>query len=184
MNAKIKKIWNIITTIIVTIVVVLALLLAGARLFGLKVYTVLSASMEPTYKTGSIIYVKEVDPFTLKAGDPITYMLNEDTVATHRIVEVVPDENDSTVLRFITKGDNNKNVDSASVHIKNIIGKPIYSIPYLGFLSDFMQKPNGRMVAIAAVLLVVLLVFVPDIFKEKPKKEQEEQSDEQPTPEQ
>ena len=178
MNKTAKKIWNIFTTLIVTVVVILALLLAGARLFGLKVYTVLSASMEPTYQTGSVIYVKEVDPFTLKAGDPITFMLNEDTVATHRIVEVVPDEEDSTVLRFITKGDNNENIDSASVHIKNIIGKPIFSIPYLGFVSDFIQKPNGRMVAIAAALLVVVLVFIPDMFKEKPKKENEDEKTE------
>lgn len=174
MNSKAKKIYNAITTLLVTAVVILALLLVGARLFGLKVYTVLSASMEPTYHTGSIIYVKPVDPFTLEAGDPLTFMLNEDTVATHRIVEIVPDEQDEDVIRFITKGDANQDIDASSVHINNVIGKPIFTIPYLGFLSDFVQKPMGRMVAISAALLIILLVFIPDIFKEKPKAEEKE----------
>ncbi len=179
MNAKVKKIWNIITSIIVTLVVILALLLVGARLFGLKVYTVLSASMEPTYHTGSIIYVKTVDPFDLEVGDPITFMLNEDTVATHRIVEIVPDEEDEDVLRFITKGDANENIDASSVHINNLIGKPVFTIPYLGYLSSFVQQPIGRTVAIATALLVVLLVFIPDIFKEKPKEQTETPNPEQ-----
>ena len=55
MNAKLKKTWNIISTVLVAVVVILALLLAGARLLGMQVFTVLSGSMEPTYHTGSII---------------------------------------------------------------------------------------------------------------------------------
>lgn len=85
-----------ISTVLVVIVVVVALLLVGARLFGLQVYAVLSGSMEPTYHVGSLIYVKDVDPFELESGEVITFMLDENTVATHRIVEVVPDEEDAS----------------------------------------------------------------------------------------
>ena len=92
---KKNKVWNVISTILVVIIVLLALALVGARLIGLRVYTVLSGSMEPTYHVGSIIYVKKVDPYTIKEGQPITFMLNEDTIATHRVVAVVPDEEDS-----------------------------------------------------------------------------------------
>ena len=60
-----KKAWNIISSILVALVVLLAIALVGVRLFGLQVYTVLSGSMEPTYHTGSLIYVKRVDPFTI-----------------------------------------------------------------------------------------------------------------------
>ena len=92
MKFSLKKLWNVISSILVAAVVLLALLLVGARLFGLQVFTVLSGSMEPTYHTGSLIYVKKVDPHTLKSGDVITFMLDEDTIATHRITEVIPDE--------------------------------------------------------------------------------------------
>lgn len=82
----------------------LAVALVGVRLVGLNTYVVLSGSMEPTYHTGSLLYVKSVDPQDLRVGDPITFMLNEDTVATHRIIEILPDEEDSSVLRFRTQG--------------------------------------------------------------------------------
>ncbi|MEI3100617.1 MAG: signal peptidase I [Oscillospiraceae bacterium] len=83
---------------------------------------VLSGSMEPTYHVGALIYVKKVDAMELRSGDVITFMLDEDTVATHRIVEVVPDAEDSSVLRFRTKGDADGNVDGSLVHYKNVLG--------------------------------------------------------------
>ena len=86
-----KKAWSIISSVLVALVVLLAIALVGVRLFGLQVYTVLSGPMEPTYHTGSLIYVKRVDPFTITPGQPITFLLDEDTVATHRVTEVVPD---------------------------------------------------------------------------------------------
>ena len=98
MGKTIKKIWNIITNIIVVLAVILAVALVGVRLVGLQVFTVLSGSMEPTYHVGSLIYVKDVDYKELEAGDVITFMLDEDTVATHRITEVVPDEEEPDTL--------------------------------------------------------------------------------------
>lgn len=50
MSKAVKKAWNIITTLIVAVAVILALLLVGARIVGLQVYTVLSGSMEPAYQ--------------------------------------------------------------------------------------------------------------------------------------
>ena len=61
MNNKLKKVWNLFTTILVVMTVLLALALVGARLAGLGVYTVLSGSMEPVYHTGSLLYVKDVE---------------------------------------------------------------------------------------------------------------------------
>lgn len=78
-KSSIRKTWNVISSILVALVVLLALLLVGARLFGLQVYTVLSGSMEPTYHTGSLIYVKKVDPYTIRDGQVITFMLDENT---------------------------------------------------------------------------------------------------------
>lgn len=144
--------------------VLLALLLVGARVVGLQVFTVLSGSMEPTYHTGSLIYVKKVDPYTIEEGQPITFMLNENTIATHRVVGIVPDEEDPTVIRFRTKGDANDAEDGGLVHYKNVIGTPVFSIPYLGYVADYIQHPPGMYVAISAGAVLLLLVFIPDIF--------------------
>ena len=170
----IRKVMNWISTILVSIVVILAILLAGARLIGLNVYTVLSGSMEPTYHVGSLIYVKKVDPTTLKDGDVITFMLDEDTVATHRIVNVIPDEDDPSTIRFQTKGDANEDVDGSLVHYKNVIGTPVFTIPFLGYLASYIQHPPGMYVAIAVGALIVLLVFLPDLFEDNKKEKKKD----------
>lgn len=168
----IKKFWNWISSILITLVVLLAVALVGVRLIGLDVYVVLSGSMEPTYHVGSLIYVKDVDYKELKAGEPITYMLNENTVVTHRITEVLVDENDPDTIRYFTKGDANDMPDGSSVHYKNIIGKPVFTIPYLGYISNYIQNPPGTYVALAAGAILVMLVFLPDLFEDDKKKEE------------
>ncbi|MBO5323636.1 MAG: signal peptidase I [Oscillospiraceae bacterium] len=172
-----KTIRNVITGILVGLVVLLAVLLVGVRLVGLQPYVVLSGSMEPTYHVGSLVYVQKVDYRELKVGDPITYMLDQDTVVTHRIIEVLVDEEDPNTLRYFTQGDANDIPDGTSVHYKNIIGKPVFSIPYLGFVSNYIQQPPGLYVALASGAVLILLVFLPDIFSEdEKKKEQKEES--------
>ena len=177
MTRTFKKIWKCITSVLVALVVIVALLLVGARLIGLQVFTVLSGSMEPAYHVGSLIYVKDVDPFELESGDVITFMLDENTVATHRIVEVVPDEEDDSVVRFRTKGDANENVDGSLVHYKNVIGSPVFTIPYLGYAVSYIQNPPGTYVAISAGAILLLLVFLPDLFGDDKKKKKDAADD-------
>ena len=173
MNKSLKKIWNVISTILVALVVLLALLLVGARVVGLQVFTVLSGSMEPTYHTGSLIYVKKVDPYTIEEGQPITFMLNENTIATHRVVGIVPDEEDPTVIRFRTKGDANDAEDGGLVHYKNVIGTPVFTVPGLGYVANYIQHPPGTYVAISAAAVLLLLVFLPDVLAPEKKKNTE-----------
>ena len=177
----VKKIWNAITSLLVILVVIGAMLLGGVRILGYQVFTVLSGSMEPVYHTGSLIYVKDVDYRDLGEGDVITFMLNEDTVATHRIVGVVPDEEDPSVVRYRTKGDANDAEDGALVHYKNVIGSPVFTIPYLGYVANYIQNPPGTYIAISGGAVLMILVFLPDLLgsdeeekkTEKPKKKKD-----------
>lgn len=170
MSKTVKKIWNWISGVLVGIVVLLAIALVGVRLIGLQPYVVLSGSMRPTYEVGSLIYVKSVDYKTLQVGDPITYMISQDTVVTHRIIEVLVDEEDPDTIRYFTQGDANSVADGTSVHYKNIIGKPVFSIPYLGYVSNYIQNPPGKYIAISGGAILILLVFLPDIFTDEDKK--------------
>lgn len=172
MNSKVKKIWNTITSVLVILVVLVAVALVGVRLFGFQVYTVLSGSMEPEYHVGSLIYTKEVNHHDLEVGDDITFMINESTLVTHRIIEIVPDEEDSDVLRFRTKGIANEDEDLNLVHYKNVVGKPVFSIPYLGYVAHYVQHPPGTYIAIAVAAVVLLLSLIPDLLS----KEEEEKN--------
>ena len=159
-----RNVLKILSSVLVALVVLLAVLLAGTRLIGLTPYTVLSGSMEPTYHVGSIIYVKDVDPTELKVGDPLTFRLEGGTVATHRIIEVV---GEGESLSFRTQGDANKNHDGLS-HASAVIGKPIFSIPYLGFVSHVLQSPQGIICVVGCTAIVLLLSYlIEGLFSKK-----------------
>lgn len=196
-----RKLWGFISTMLVIIMVLLAILLVGVRLVGLTPYAVLSGSMEPTYHVGSLIYVQETDPADITVGTPITFVVNEDLlVATHRVVDIIEvterevpvvdesgaallDENgeevtqteilDEPVLFFQTKGDANDDVDGSPVHFKNVVGTPVFSIPYLGYLSSWLQTKKGMIMGASIALVIIILTFLPDILglvDDEPKK--------------
>lgn len=169
MTLQVKKIWNTITSVLVTLVILVAVALVGVRLVGFQVYTVLSGSMEPEYPVGSLIYTIEVNPHDLQNGDDITFMLNENTIVTHRIIEVVPDNEDSEVLRFRTKGIANESEDLNLVHYKNVLGKPVVTIPYLGYVAHYVQHPPGIYIAIVAAAILFLLSFLPELLSKDEK---------------
>ena len=148
---------------------ILTVLLVGARVVGLQVFSVLSGSMEPTYHTGALIYVKKVDPETIQKGQVITFLLDEDTTATHRVVDIVPDEDDPSVLRFRTKGDANQAEDGELVHYKNVVGTPVFSIPYLGYVAEYIRRPPGIYALVAVVALLLFLLILPEVFAGKKK---------------
>ena len=161
-----KKVWNIISTILVALVVLCAVFLMGSRLLGFRCFNIISPSMAPKYEVGDLIYVKKVSPEDIKERDVITFVVNEDLdVATHRVVRV-----DRANKQFFTKGDANDAEDGAPVHYNNVIGVPQFSIPKLGYVSDFIQNPPGMYIAIAAGAVLILLVFLPDLFEDDKKK--------------
>lgn len=164
MNKTAKKVWSIISTVLVVIVVLCAVFLVGSRLLGYQVYNVISGSMSPTYEVGDLIYVKKVDVNTIQKGDPITFVLDENkTVATHRVVAV-----DAENQCFYTKGETNDVVDPP-VHFNNVIGVPKFSIPFLGYVADFVQHPPGLYITIGIFLVLIVLVFLPDLLRKKKK---------------
>ena len=175
MKAKIKKIWNFISSVLIGLVALLAVAIVGVRVFGLDVYVVLSPSMEPAYMTGSVIYVKEVDVDRLKVGDPITFYLTADTIATHRIIEVTEADGQKA---FRTQGDANELEDAGAVPESQVVGMPVFTIPYMGYLVTYIQSPSGRYATIGVGAILLLLVILPDIIFGEDKKEKNSLSEE------
>ena len=185
----VRRLWSIVSGAVLGLIVLLALALVGVRALGLTPYAVLSGSMEPTYHVGSLIYVKKVDPAEVRVGDPITFVVNDDLlVATHRVVDVevrttrrqaVLDENgaavrdaegnpifneiplDEPAYYYTTKGDANAAVDGAQVYGKNLLGVPVFTIPYLGYLSGWIQTGRGRTISICIAVVLLAITFLP-----------------------
>lgn len=168
MNNTLQKIWNIVSMVLVILMVLCAVFLMGSRLLGYKCYTVISGSMEPQYMVGDLLYVKSVDVNSIQAGDNITFILNEDlVVATHQVVRV-----DAEKQHFYTKGIANEIEDNDPVHFNNVIGVPKFSVPKLGYVSDFVQNPPGMYITIGIGIVLIIIVFLPD-FEVKKRKEDE-----------
>lgn len=125
---------------------------------GFSVMKIQTGSMEPEYRTGSVIITKETDPEKLKKGDVISFYVPggemADVVNTHRIQEVQYIKSD--LRQFITKGDANELEDQFPVVETRVIGKVVLNLGVLsGSVISFLQNPN-----IILFLIVIPLVVI------------------------
>ncbi|NLC48512.1 MAG: signal peptidase I, partial [Tenericutes bacterium] len=127
--------------------------------------TIISPSMEPKIKVYDVVIVKNIDTSTLKVNDIITFYSTNSffgtTPITHRIVEIVKDEEDSSIT-YKVKGDSNSKIDAESVDPANVIGKVVFIIPRLGSVQFFLASKNGWIIA---VMIPVITIIFYDIYK-------------------
>jgi len=162
------KILNHITTVLGVLIVILAIMLVGFRLIGFDTYVVLSGSMEPAHKTGSLIYARDTDPQTLEIGDVITFQLTgSETIVTHRVIDITEG---TAGKEFTTKGDANAEADSQPVPASSVIGKVAFSIPYMGYVANYIQNPPGLYFAAGVGVILIVLMFLTDALIEEDKK--------------
>lgn len=167
----VKRICNIISTIIIIGLAAIAILLLAPKLLGYESMVVVSGSMEPEIHVGSMVYVKEADPTTLKEGDIITYHISSDTVVTHRIAAVNAEQQE-----FVTKGDANNTEDANPVKYENVIGKTEKTIPYVGYISMYLKTPLGIAAACGVIFIMIILMVLPELFSKKKEKNTEKKA--------
>lgn len=109
---------------------------------GYAMLEVISGSMEPTIKIGDLIIIDTKDK-DYKVNDIVTFRDTNGNFVTHRIVEL----KDNNMM--VTKGDYNNSKDEA-ISMKNIVGKYIKKIAFLGMLLSSFKNP---------VFLVVILLI-------------------------
>ena len=145
-----KKIVHILSLICYVFIIFYAILCAPI-IFKYKPLVVLTGSMEPKFKTGSIIYYKEVSEDKLKVGDIITFKLG-DNLVSHRIYSI---ENGL----YETKGDANNTVDANKIKYSDIVGKDAdICIPYVGFYVKYINEHMFILIIVAAILVSEFLL--------------------------
>lgn len=125
-----------------------------------RVITVMSKTMEPSYKKGDIVIIKSVDQSELIKGDDIAYLsggLKKNAkLMFERINDVVVYEDGN--VEFITSGIKTPS-NETTVKEDQIYGKLIYKTYLISTLGRFASKP------ITYVILVVIPVVLFVIFK-------------------
>lgn len=138
--------------------------------FGYKPFIVLSGSMETKIHKGDLIITKDVNPETLKEDDIIAFRDQQDTVTTHRIIEIV--EKDGQTY-FITKGDNNDSQDKNLVEYDDVEGIYVARIPGLGSIMDTLAQPTTIVILVLGVTVIFVIAFSISNKKERDIERQE-----------
>lgn len=124
----------IISTITFGIVAIIIMLISCEFKFG--VLTIGSGSMTGTINKGDIILYERYDENEqIKTGDIIVFQ-NEDLRIVHRVVD---QRNLGEEIRYYTKGDANAQEDDGYRIRKDVIGKVHARIPYIGYLTLFVN---------------------------------------------
>lgn len=159
-----SRVCNVVATLLLLGLLACALPLTVPKLFGYRIYSVLTASMTPTLPVGCAVYVQECDPASIESGDVITYLKGADTsvTETHRVVS-----NDVESQSLTTKGDANTAQDVYPVRYSQVLGVVAFSIPCLGAVAMGMQSSVGIAVCIVIFALAFLLWALADKFKKR-----------------
>ncbi len=157
------------------------LVLAGLIIFSTfpisgnyKLFLVESGSMEPKIKIGSVAVVKPQAEY--EAGDIISFRssLRENAPTTHRIYDIREVDGET---RFITKGDANNAPDRREVRESEVIGKMLFSVPFVGYAVSAAQKPLGFVLIIVIPATMIIFDEARNIWEEIKKLRKEDKKD-------
>ncbi len=164
------KIFKIIYYIFIAFIAIIALLLIVSVLpitGNYKLMIVQSGSMEPAIKMGSVVMVKPAEDY--KIGDVITFGPYSKTKAptSHRIYDIKVVDGQPV---YITKGDVNNAPDTREIKKSDIVGKVLFSVPYMGYAVDFAKKPMGFALIIIVPAAIIIIDEIKKIYGEIRKK--------------
>jgi len=147
-----------VLTVLVLIIAALALMYISP---GYNLYLVRSESMRPAINIGDLIITGPMNgPINgeVKPGTIITYEYSNELV-THRVRSI----DGKTV---VTKGDATEDPDPWSVAMSDVRGVYLFKIPFMGYLTNFVQSKRGWFLTIIVPAALLVGWLAKDIVKE------------------
>ena len=149
--------------VVYLVFVVIQRLTNNASVFGYRIFTLASGSMDPVYVVNDVILVKEVDVSSLKVGDDVAYLgataENKGLVITHRIVRI--EKNESGEMRYYLKGVNNEYEDP-SISGSQIYGKVLGKVYVINFINHVVKNIYGFFFLVFCPLVLVIFLEIAD----------------------
>ena len=151
-----RTIFHCIVNFIIIFIIAFTCVFFAGNFFGFESRVILSGSMEPMIKTGSLTTINKNVPYEeIHTGDVIAFRTENDAVVVHRVIT-------KTNAGYETKGDENENSDGVTTSKENYCGKEIISIPYFGYFMAALQTLKGRIASVGVVILLLLLSYITD----------------------
>ena len=130
---------------------------------ALLTHIIITGSMEPVIKSGSVVLTQPINPATLKTGDIIAFSSpsNPKDTIIHRVDSI----SNTNPLTFKTKGDANNAIDDWDVMASGVLGIHLLTIPYLGYAGSFVRTPLGFGLIIGLPALIFIIFQIINIKK-------------------
>ncbi|EHG27758.1 signal peptidase I [Enterococcus saccharolyticus] len=136
------------TTLIIMLLPLLMIVIP--KMLGLPIAIVKSDAMEPTYSSGSLLFVKSVDAENLIVGEAITYFVNQgEQIYTRRIAAI--DQNEQVMY---TIGDIQDHMETTKIRKSQLLGQPLFHLPRIGHLV------TSETVSIVKKLYLVFTIYI------------------------
>lgn len=148
-----------------------AVLIYLAPHLGWRADAVLSGSMEPQLKVGSLLIARPVEPEAISVGDIIIFRPTSvgENLVSHRVIGI----GHSSPLYFETKGDANYAPDPFTVPARNLVGRIWLHVPYVGYAAEFLKTPFGFVLGLVVPTLIIIAVYVRGIRRALSKDEKQ-----------
>ena len=157
-----KTAWYLVFTAVVLFMTAAVFIYLAPHL-GWRVDAVLSGSMEPELKIGSLVVTRPVEPETIAVGDIITFrpVSVGENLITHRVIGI----GHSSSLYFETKGDAADKPDPFTVPAQNLVGKICFHASSWGYFTEFLKTPFGFLFAIVIPGIIIIAMYVGSVWR-------------------
>lgn len=160
-----KRLYNILTVIIVILGLTSCVLFVVMNLMGKVPRVIVSGSMEPGIKTGSVAFIDTKAWYDgIIEGDIIAFETDTKGMVLHRVKERTADG-------LETKGDANEKSDGITTTEENFEGKYMFSIPYLGYIVFALKSRRGVILGVTFIIAYIILGYILEDSKSNNEKE-------------
>lgn len=133
--------------------------------FGWEPIIVEDVKMSPAYEENSLVFVKKQELDQVYVGEPISYYVDQgETIKTRWVIAVEP-----STQTIYTKSNTPQTEEDHVVSGGQIVGQPIFQIPYIGILlsSTIFEVSNYLVLVIASSVMLITSWNALDTFLKK-----------------
>jgi signal peptidase I len=151
-----------------------ATLLAAVALpaaIGMRSFTVMSGSMEPTIHVGDVVIDSKISPLDARPGDVVTF---SDPTGRHRLIthRVRGISVRGGQVQVVTKGDANNTVERWTVPANGRIGRVELRVWKLGYPLVYAHSRYGLILLVGVPALLLCGIELRRIWRTEPKEEE------------
>lgn len=160
--------------VIVNTLLLLAILSAGALVIPpfAGITTLVSDGMGNTnISRGAVTYAKKTDTSSVAAGDKI--LVDDNSGKYIYTIQSLDTAAGTASVKNVISG------DTTEITVRATVSKVIVTIPVIGFLSMAAQSREGIMIIGLAILFLVILFILSEVWKRDEEEEEDEDEDDE-----